>query len=46
MSVDGDRVRVLVSLALPSSITYDYHGGDACERALFYVDAYWSSMCP
>ena len=46
LSVDDRRARIWVSLALPSSITYDFHGGNACERAPFYIDAYWPLTCP
>ena len=46
LSVDGDEVQIRVSLALPSSITYDCHGGSICDRASFYIDAYWPSTCP
>ena len=46
ISVDGDEVQIRVSLALSSSITYDCHGGSICDRASYYIDAYWPSTCP
>jgi hypothetical protein len=46
VSIDGRRIRVWVSLALPSAITYDWHGGNPCGSAPFYIDAYQPSVCP
>jgi hypothetical protein len=44
--LDGDRARVWVSLANPTTITYNFHGGCLCEQANFYQDGYWPSICP
>jgi hypothetical protein len=46
VSISGDRIRVWVSLANPSTITYNWHGGNACNAASYYVDAYRPSTCP
>ncbi|GAH68552.1 unnamed protein product, partial [marine sediment metagenome] len=45
-SVEDGRARVGVSLAAPSTLTYDFHGGCLCEQAAFYLDAYSPSVCP
>jgi hypothetical protein len=44
--INNSRVRVWVALAMPSTLTYDYHGGNPCQQANFYLDAYWPSICP
>lgn len=44
--INNGRVRVWVALAMPSTLTYDYHGGNPCQQANFYLDAYWPSICP
>jgi hypothetical protein len=46
VSIDGGRVRIWVSLANSSTITYNWHGGNVCDAALYYVDAYRPSTCP
>ena len=42
---DG-RARVWVSLANPSTMTYDFHGGCLCGQARFYLDGYSPTICP
>jgi len=44
--INNGRVRVWVALAMPSTLTYDYHGGNPCQRANFYLDAYYPAICP
>jgi len=44
--INNGRVRVWVALAMLSTLTYDYHGGNPCQQANFYLDAYWPSICP
>jgi hypothetical protein len=44
--INNGRVRVWVALAMPSTLTYDYHGGNLCQQANFYLNAYWPSICP
>ncbi|MFC2045274.1 CARDB domain-containing protein [Chloroflexota bacterium] len=44
--LDGYRARVWVSLANPSTMNYDFHGGCLCGQANFYLDGYSPSICP
>jgi len=44
--LDDGRARVWVSLANPSTVTYNFHGGCLCEQAHFYLDGYSPSICP
>jgi hypothetical protein len=44
--LNDDRARVWVSLANPSTMVYDFHGGCLCEQAHFYLDGYSPSICP
>ena len=46
VSIDGERVRIWVSQANASTITYNWHGGNVCNAAPYYVDAYRPSTCP
>ncbi|MFP3879334.1 MAG: FG-GAP repeat domain-containing protein [Dehalococcoidia bacterium] len=44
--INSGRVRAWVALTMPSTLTYDYHGGNPCQQANLYLDAYLPSICP